>query len=310
MKILIVCSGNAPGFDFQKHQAFIYDQVLAVKQELPEIQFEFFFIKGKGLWGYFNTRKPLIDVLYRHNPDVIHAHFSLSGLLATLQRRVPVVITFHGSDINILSNRIVSFIAELLSRHTIYVSHTLLRKAFFASPKKSSVIPCGVDSTIFKPCDKTEARKKLNLDTGKTYILFSSAFNVKVKNYPLARDAVALLNSNGTQLLEFSGYTRNEAALLYSAADVALMTSFSEGSPQFIKEAMACNCPIVTTDVGDARDVIGDTDGCYITTYSPEDVAEKLRLALKFGRTNGREKIRHLDNRRIAEKIVEVYRSV
>jgi teichuronic acid biosynthesis glycosyltransferase TuaC len=78
-----------------------------------------------------------------------------------------------------------------------------------------------------------------------------------------------------------------------------------------IKEAMACNCPIVSTDVGDVRALIGDTEGCYITTFDPADVAEKIRLALAFGkRTNGRENIGHLDNRIIAGKIVEVYKKV
>ena len=78
-----------------------------------------------------------------------------------------------------------------------------------------------------------------------------------------------------------------------------ILTSFSEGSPQIIKESMACNCPIVSTDVGDVRDVIGETEGCYICSYDPKDVADKIKLALTYseekGRTNGRKRIIELD---------------
>ena len=93
--------------------------------------------------------------------------------------------------------------------------------------------------------------------------------------------------------------------------DMALMTSFSEGSPQFIKEAMACNLPIVSTDVGDVKEIIQKTEGCYICKNEPEDVAKKIELALDFAKkTTGREKIQHLDNRIIAEKIIQVYQNV
>jgi len=99
--------------------------------------------------------------------------------------------------------------------------------------------------------------------------------------------------------------------LLMNAVDLVLMTSFTEGSPQFIKEAMACNCPIVSTDVGDVKDVIKNTKGCYITSYIPEDVATKIELALNYGKkTDGREHIKHFDNELIALKILNVYKKI
>jgi teichuronic acid biosynthesis glycosyltransferase TuaC len=73
---------------------------------------------------------------------------------------------------------------------------------------------------------------------------------------------------------------------LLNAADLLLLTSLTEGSPQVIKEAMACNCPIVATDVGDIREIIGYTDGCYITTFKPSDVAVKIQAAFLLGKKN------------------------
>ena len=101
-----------------------------------------------------------------------------------------------------------------------------------------------------------------------------------------------------------------------NASDCVLLTSFSEGSPQFIKEAMACNCPIVTTNIGDVNWVLGNTDGCYLTSFEPEDVAEKIKLAIEFRETHrhtrGRERIIELglDSIPVAKRIIEVYEKV
>ena len=100
-------------------------------------------------------------------------------------------------------------------------------------------------------------------------------------------------------------------SIYFNASDLVLLTSFWEGSPNVIKEAMACNVPIVSTDVGDVKEVIGKTEGCYITSFDPEDVAEKIKLALKFGkRTTGIEDIKHLESSLIAKKIIKIYKSV
>jgi len=164
---------------------------------------------------------------------------------------------------------------------------------------------------VFQPIGKEQARKELQLDTTKRYILFSGAFQNAVKNAALAQAAVACCPE--VELLELNGYSREQIALLMNAVDVALMTSFSEGSPQFIKEALACNCPIVSVPVGDVPEMIGEMEGCFVTTYEPSDVAEKLRLALEFGkRTEGRKRILELklDSESIARRIVEVYQAL
>ena len=93
-----------------------------------------------------------------------------------------------------------------------------------------------------------------------------------------------------------------------SACDVLVLTSALEGSPMVIKEAMACNLPIVSVTVGDVTEVIGDTPGCTIVEREPTAIAAKLVEALRTPRrTDGRTRIDHLRHDRIASRIVEVY---
>lgn len=308
MKVLIVCSGNTPNFDFQKHQAFIYDQVEAVKKADDTIQFDYFFVNQKGLKGYLRCLKGLKAQIVKEHYDCIHAHVATSALLANLQRIVPVVATFHGSDINLRLHRWISLLVAFLSKKVIYVSRQLHQKAVLRLNYKSYVLPCGVDFELFKPQSKVESRQKMGLVPEKKYILFSSNFDNTVKNADLAKTAVALLNDSDLELLELKNYTRQQVACLMSAVDVALMTSFMEGSPQFVKEAIACNCPVVSTKVGDVEEVLGEVEGCYLCSYVPTDVAKKIQLALIPTQSiNGQERLARFDNRNIAHQLLTIY---
>lgn len=311
MRVLIVCSGNARNFDLQKHQAFIYDQAEAIKCLDNKLLIDYFFIVGKGMAGYLSCLGTLNQQLKRQHYDLVHAHVAMSGLLANLQRNVPVVTTFHGSDVNVPTLRIASAVVDRLSRKTIYITKALAEKALYADTAKQAIIPCGVDFDLFIPRPKGDSRTRLGLSATKRYILFSSAFSVEVKNYPLARTAVDLLQDESIELLELANYSRNEVALLVTAVDVALMTSFSEGSPQFVKEALACNCPVVSTDVGDVRQVMGEIEGCFISSYDPVDVADKLRRALALtGPIEARPHIQRFDNKLIAQQIHSIYQQL
>jgi glycosyltransferase involved in cell wall biosynthesis len=143
------------------------------------------------------------------------------------------------------------------------------------------------------------------------YILFSGSFDNRVKNAPLAQAAVERLED--TSLIELKGYSRQQVARMMNAADALLMTSFTEGSPQVIKEAMACGCPIVSVDVGDVKEITAGVEGCFIAERSPESIALNLKRAIDFGKkTEGRKVIveRGLTNDVIANKLIEIYKSI
>jgi glycosyltransferase involved in cell wall biosynthesis len=272
------------------------------------IEFEYFYIVGKGIWAYISNFSKLKKKIKEFCPDIIHAHYGLSGFFANWQRRVPVVTTYHGGDVNYDRSRPFSRLAIKLSAYNIFVSEKLMLKA--RAKAKYMIQPCGLDLSIFHPVDKEKARKKMGLDPQRRYILFSSSFSNPIKNARLAKEAIALSGS-GNHLIELMDYSRREVMLLLNACDVALLTSFSEGSPQFIKEAMACNCPIVTTNVGSVEEIIDHTEGCYISSFNANDVSDKINHALREGkRTNGSEKVAHFDNEIIANRIIAVYKEL
>jgi teichuronic acid biosynthesis glycosyltransferase TuaC len=308
MKILIVCSGNAPGFDFKIHQAFIYEQIESICKLNQYISYECFFVQGKGIAGYYKNLSLLKKKISAFNPDIVHAHGGHIGLLCALQRKTPVVVTYHGSDINIRSNRLISLIASMLCTSNIFVSQQLERK-MPVKLKNTFVIPCGVDLEVFFEVDKMTSKTNSGIAQNIDYVLFSSSFDNSIKNSPLAFKG--MIGIENMDLKEIKNCSRQQVNFLLNGAELLLLTSFSEGSPQIIKEAMACNCPIVATNVGDIKEVIGNAEGCYITSFDPNDVTEKIKLAIEFGKgTNARGKIGYLDNRIIAKKIIDVYLNI
>ncbi len=308
IKVLCVCREIPSKIEIHGYPVaeFVYEQNQHLKALNVEI--DYYLIRKSGALNYLREVFRFRNYLQRNHDqyDIIHAHGGHIGSLTNLQRKVPVITTYHGSDINYLSNRIYSFLSLILSKKNIFVSLKLLkmvRRSF-----KNTVIPCGVDFNVFHPLDKKFCRDKLGINCKEKLIVFAGNSEVKIKNYPLALEAIKLLNKS-VRLIELKGYSRQEVNLLLNAADLLLLTSFSEGSPQAIKEAMACNCPIVATDVGDITEIVDGTDGCFITSFEPEDVAKKIELALEInGRTKAREKIKHIDNKFIAEEVYRVYK--
>ena len=311
MRVLIVCSrrGYSPHTDYMA--PFVYEQMGAIQALGIECKA---ILVDNGLKGYLNAVSQIRKTVKEFSPDIIHAHYGLCGLVANFQRKTPVVTTYHGTDLHDKQLRIASQLSMLLSKANIVVSEVLTKNLHRL--KIIHIIPCGVNADLLAPMEKEEAVQELGWEPDKKRILFSKEFKNKAKNYPLAKAAVDEYNcryANGdeAQLLEFIGYTREQVHLLYNAVDCVLMTSDHEGSPQFIKEAMACNCPIVSVDVGDVKQVISDTDGCYLARRDPSDIAGKLDLAIHHGKTDGRDKVlKEYDSRVIARKVANIYEEV
>lgn len=301
MKILIVAS-HKPDLP-ERVAPFIQEQVAALRA--LGLQVAYFTLRGKGLWGYLRELPRLRRALRACRPQVVHAHYGLAGLLANLQRRVPVVTTFHGSDVNGKAGRFWSLLALRLSAYSLFANRKMMARLRPAS--RALLLPCGIPLEAYAPRPAAPLRARLGWAPDRQYVLFAGAFANPVKNAPLARAAVARLP--GVELRELRGYSRAEVANLLYAADALLLTSFSEGSPQVVKEALACGCPVVSVDVGDVAERIAGVAGCFLAEPHAADLAAQLQKAFVCKPTRGREMIlaQGLDNARVAARLIAVY---
>src|SRR5205085_9905936 len=197
-----------------------------------------------------------------------------------------------------------------------YVDAAIVQSQEMARQLKKSnvfVIPHEVDLEVFKPTERDEARKALGLHPDKKYVLFAANPEIPVKRFSLARAAADVLEQqNGfTELLVVYKEPQWRLALYMNACDVLVFPSYQEGSPNIIKQAMACNLPIVATDVGDVRQVIGKTRDCHICRPNvPEFAARINEILSRRTRTDGRTHIRHLNTEAVSGRIIEVYEQV
>ncbi|MCP4219536.1 MAG: glycosyltransferase family 4 protein [bacterium] len=282
------------------------------------IELDYFTIEGKGIKGYIKSIGKLKEYLKENTYDLVHAHYSFCGWVARLARpKVPVVVSYMGCDVygdvdkdGKRIDRINIVLAKFLQpfvKQIIVKSKNL--ENYVYCKKKTHIVPNGVNFERFKPMDMQECRKKLDLPADEKLVLFLGNPEDPRKNIKLLKDALALLTDVPHRLVSPFPIQRDEIPLVINAADVLILTSLMEGSPNVVKEAMACNCPVVSTDVGDAKEIISNTKGCYVCEYKAEDLAEKIKLVLEAGvRTDGRTDINHLQEPLIADRIIDIYK--
>jgi len=309
MKVLFIASGNSS----QGISPIVKNQAESLQKAGVEVNL--FPVTGKGFFGYLRNIFSLKKHLSVNNYDIIHAHYGLSAITATLATKKRLVVSLMGSDVK--EGGWLLFIIRFFMHK--WWGATIVKSAEMAKiigNKRSYIIPNGVDIGVFEPLDNLIAKEKLKLEKDLKYILFASNPDRHEKNYKLAISAFEYIGDKRLQLLHLHEIPHKSVPLYINASDVILLTSLWEGSPNVIKEAMACCKPVVATDVGDVRWLFGDTEGCFITSYKPEDVAEKIKMALEFsekvGRTKGRKRIIKLglDSETIAKRIISVYKRV
>jgi teichuronic acid biosynthesis glycosyltransferase TuaC len=305
LKILLV-TNMYPIPEMPSFGTFVHKQVESLRKEGMDI--DVFFVNGRKnvfnyLWAFPRFWVRILTKRY----DLIHAHYVLSGLIARAQFLHPVVLTHHGPEVFRGWQGAVSRMLTPLVDQAIVVSEEMKNKGRL---NKSHVIPCGIDFELFTPVPKQQAREALNLPRDKKLVLWAGEYFRPEKRFDIVQASVEQLRRviPDVQLVLVSGKPLSEVPMYMNACDVLLLVSDAEGSPMVIKEAMACNLPIVSVPVGDVPEVIRGTIGCYLCSQDPQDVAEKLELALRYGgRTDGREKIKHLENGNISRKIISVY---
>jgi len=244
------------------------------------------------------------------NYSLIHAYYGYSGLIAITQKKVPVLISFLGSDVYRPIQRLLSMMVSRKVKAAIVMTEKMKK---ILKLNHAYIIPEGINLEIFRPESQLAARQKLGFNGNERLVLFGGSPRNRAKGFPLAKQTFQIVKRQlqHARLVVLDKINHHQVATYMNACDCLLITSKYEGSPNIVKEAMACNLPIVSVDVGDVRETIKDTTGCYICQHSAYELSEGMAMVLRNPiRTNGRGKIKHLELGRVTERIVGVYEEV
>jgi N-acetyl sugar amidotransferase len=307
LKILFISSGNN-----SLDCPIAVNQANSIQKHQAHVQIEHYRVIGKGFFGYLKNLKPLTTKIRSFDPDIIHSHYSFCGYLAVLAfSKKPIVASLMGSDVQL--NGFWKLTLKLFSKFwdTVIVKSQDMKDK--CSIKKAIVIPNGVDFENYEFVSKNEARRILGLDNNKIYVTFLADPSRPEKNYKLAISSFKKIKEDNKELLTVYNISHEKTRFYYYASDVIIMSSKYEGSPNVIKEAMACNKPIVSTSVGDVDNLLIGVNGCYISRSDPNSMAQDLEKAINFKEdTRGRQRLLELgiDAKSISTKIVSLYKQL
>ena len=299
---------------------FVVRQVNSLRKEGVTVDV-FAFRGGKSPVNYLKAWRELRKKHDVNAYDLVHGQFGQSGLVA-LPSKCPFVLTFWGSDLHgyvdhngryTLSGRLLRRISQIVARQAqaiIVVSEHL--KQFLSSSAPVYTIAHGVDFDLFRPMPQVKARQQLGWPLDKQIVLFGANPQNPIKRYHLAETAVRLSQGQSdVELVVMTGIAHELVPIYMNASDALILTSTHEGSPTVVKEALACNLPVVSVNVGDIEWILDPIPGCIVCANdTPEAIAAGLTQVLQTRqRTRSREQITCLDETLVAQKIVKIYLS-
>ena len=315
MRVLIITSEWPTKF-YPNDVPFLVDNIRSIQEH--GIYTDVLKVDSGSIYSQFNSIWKIKNKLSLKPYDLIHTHFGWNGLIGIWFDK-PHIISFHGSDLNhpnrwtirTIIIHIISQLSTLFSTRNIFVSDSLVNRSIRKSINPN-IIPMGVNLEKFKLMDKNESRRQLNLSLDKKIILFGGNKSQPVKRVILAQKAMAQLGDD-YKLITIDYENHDKIPLYLNAVDALLMTSESEGSPMMVKEALACNLPIISTDVGDVKSMISGLDNCHIiNNESPVSIAKIVEECISNGiHPVGRDKIKkNYSVEAIADQVINVYKDV
>lgn len=325
MRVLVVASVYLSG-----HGNWLAEQVRSLRSASVDVDVIFFDPRETRLnYGLYLPR--IVRAIGSGRYDIIHAHHTYTMLLAEIGRRltgatVPLVFTIHEPEIVDGEGRTRTWHPTSRLRHSLPLKRFAARRADFvifvarqlatvlAIGGRHEIIPCGVDLGKFRPLDRAECRRQLGLPANRPVIFFPANPQKRFKRFELAREVYGLVRRHLPDALIVAGGSIDAETMpfYYNAADVMLQTSFCEASPTVVKEALACEVPVVSTDAGDTREVIEGVPHCWVCPEDPHALANRI-LEVNGHRLEGaRDHLlqRGLSLEQIAEKVIRVYERV
>jgi len=321
MRVLMVTAGwPTPGQAQTTH--FIKRQAEFLQAAGVEVDV-FHFRGGQKFRNYVTAWARVRSRLAAGRYDLVHAQFGQSGVLA-LPKRVPLIVTLRGDDLQGIIDDVTAQITlkgkilQRLSRWVASRADAVIivsdhMRAFLDPAVPTHVIPSGLDLASFRLIARDEARRHLGLPPDARLVLFGGNPACLRKRYSLAKDAVDVLNQSlPTQLIVAWGVPHADMPYYMNACDALVFTSMQEGSPNVVKEALACNLPVVSVNVGDVPARLrGVTASELCADERPETIAAALERVVRTPqRSNGRDTVAQLDEGLITAKVIGVYESV
>lgn len=285
------------------------------------------FTDRKSLVGLLKSGIELRRILNQGRYDICHAFWgSSSGLIVSLFSPVPSIIALAGSDLlgnythdgkSTFGGKISGFLSQLMGLFATQIftmSEHMKGELNFIARKKTCVLPEGVDTQRFKPVSQAEARKSLGYPLDKKIVIYFPSDFTWVKDPKLAKDVFNLVKEeiDDAELIYVNSIPPSKVHLVYNAADVMLLTSRHEGSNNSIKEAMSCNLPVVSVNVGDAVERLSPLANSYVAkTREPRELVNEIVKILKTGeRSNGRNFVEQISLENCAKYTFEVYKKL
>ncbi len=237
--------------------------------------------------------------------DIVHANYGLTAPFALAQPRRPAVLTLWGSDVVGEFGWLTNYCAPHFDAVTVRSKEMLEELSTDAF-----LLPSGVDMEEFYPISREAAISDVGWDKDKKHVLFPYSETYSRKNYPRARKIVEEVDSiseNDIIIKTMSGVPHDEVAIYMNASDAMILTSDHEGSPNTIKEALACNTPIVSTDVGDVRERVAGVNGTFICNSDQEFVNYLRKIINDEVTCDGRENVRDVNLESMGDKLITIY---
>lgn len=294
---------------------FVYEQVESLRnQYTDELDIDVYLVNGSvSKMNYIKALFFLPFMVKKRKYDLIHVHYGLT-LFSVLLVPTPVIVTWHGSDLLVHPVMFISKLLKYKACRSIVVSSNLQEALGYGT-----IIPCGIDVKKFLPDDNVKSHHNGwgEKSDKKLQVLFPANPLDKVKNYPLFHSICMELKKMGINVTEvyLRDIPREKVPSIFWNCDVMVLTSFSEGSPTVVKEAIAAKLPFVSVDVGDVQEwckfisfgVIEQRRDPHIIAGKVVSLLNKVDDRRTLDNSHALEKM-HIAN--IARKVKSVYENV
>jgi teichuronic acid biosynthesis glycosyltransferase TuaC len=310
----LVVSNMLPDAAHPERGRFVRDQVAALRR-LDDLEVELYeFPPGPRALG-----RAALELRRRHGGvstfsrrpsapplDVVHAHFGLTAWPALVVPARLRALTVHGTDVSHPRTRLATAAVLPLIELVAAVSESLVGELPRRAARRARVLPCGVDMQRFHSLHRPQARRELDLDPERPYLLFPADPARVEKRHDRA---AALARQCGVELLTLGAVAPERVPLLVNAANAVLVPSEREGFGLAVLEALACDVPVLATPVGVHPEALEGVSGtlCAPFELATWSAAVRPHLAAPDPRVAGRASAERFSALAMAERVREAW---